>query len=89
MLDIAIVSDHVALEVPYNGKVEKYNMEKVRKYAREVSQKEMVSIGGFIINWRGAISKRSVKFCKDFISTRELPILSLRTMQYGVYIYDM
>jgi len=32
---------------------------------------------------------QSIKFCKDFIKARELPILSLRAMQHGLFIYDM
>jgi len=56
VLDIAIVSDHMALEVPFKNKTEKYSVPKVCKFAKEVSQKKKVSVGGFIIiNWRGAI----------------------------------
>ncbi|KAF6016939.1 hypothetical protein EB796_024748 [Bugula neritina] len=88
ILDIGITSDNVRPTVPYQEKVRKYDVDSVRKFALEVSGLDSVWVGALIINWRGAIAQDTKHFMKGVINTRDWAILSLRTLQYGVYSYD-
>ncbi|KAF6027087.1 hypothetical protein EB796_014613 [Bugula neritina] len=88
VLDIGITSDSVRPSVPYLEKVKKYDIDSVRKFAQEVSALDSVWVGALIINWRGAIALDSKNFLKGVIDSRDWAILSLRTLQYGVYSYD-
>ena len=49
----------------------------------------MVEVGALVINWRGAIARDTKVFLKEMIKSREWAVLSLRTLQYGVYSYDL
>jgi hypothetical protein len=88
VLDVAIVADMVDPDIPHRNKITKYNNEEVREFARTISGKTNVEFGALIVNWRGAIASESATFCRKFITKRDYTIISLRVLQYGVYIYD-
>ena len=88
IIDVAVISDHVDPGVPYQDKVTKYNVDSVVGFARGVSGQPLVEVGALVINWRGAIARDTKVFLKEVIKSREWAVLSLRTLQYGVYSYD-
>lgn len=87
-LDAAIVSDNVDPGIPYKAKTTKYDKQAVTEYAREISGKDSVLYGALVINWRGAIAKESKELLKGLLTKRDLVILSVRVLQYGLYCYD-
>lgn len=89
VLDIAIVADNVDPYVPFQAKRTKYEIPEVTDYSRNLSGKESVKVGAMIVNWRGALCKQSVAFCDSWLTKRDLVIISLRVLQYGVYCYDL
>jgi hypothetical protein len=88
-LDVGIISDNFDPSEAFNNKVIKYSVEPLLVQVRRRYPSKIIEVGALIVNWRGAVSVRSSNFCRGFLNTQDHMLISLRTVQYGTYIWDM
>ena len=88
VVDISIVSDSVDPDTVHRQKVAKYGVPELLSKVRAATGLDIVIPSALILNWRGAISPASASSLKDVIRKADQTILSCRTLQYGVYIWD-
>lgn len=88
LIDITVVSDHFDLSTAYHSKKVKYDHPDVLRFVRNLSGATNVIVGALVVNWRGAIAPESADFLKGILMKRDMKILSVRTLQYGLYVYD-
>ena len=88
-IDVSIVSDCIDNDLAYNNKVEYYNIESIRKYAREVSTADTITIGACIFDWRGRPGKLTVCILKQLgLSKDDITLLNVKTLEGGVITYN-
>jgi len=85
VIDVAICSDGIDPEEVYNDKVTKYRP--VVKALEDTFSD--IKLSAFVINWRGAIAKKTTQDFKPFITPNGFATVSVRTLQYGNYIWDL
>lgn len=88
VIDISIVSDNIDLDYAYKEKVNKYSRRLFLNKVKQHYRKDSVKVGAMIINWRGAIAPASLTFHNWILKNSDLKLLSVRTLSYGVYIWD-
>jgi hypothetical protein len=90
IVDTAIVGDNIDPDVAFRDKVAKYSSSDFLRVVAEKLDVERVniSIGALIFNFRGALAPQSAIFLKDFLSLDDFKVLSVRVLQYGIYIFD-
>jgi len=85
VIDIAICSDGVDPDKMYKDKIAKY---KPVAEALDDSYSD-IKLMAFIVNWRGAVAKRTLEDFEPFVTPKGFSTVSVRTLQYGSFIWDM
>ncbi|KAF6035250.1 hypothetical protein EB796_006454 [Bugula neritina] len=85
IIDIAICSDGVDPDKVYMNKIAKY--EPVADTL--VDTYSDIKLSAFVVNWRGSIAKRTLKDFEPLVTSKGFLTVSVRTLQYGNYIWDM
>ena len=88
-IDVSISSDCIDNDSAYNNKVEYYNIESIRNYARDVSTADTITVGACIFDWRGRPGNMTVGILKQMgLSKDDITLLSVKTLEGGVITYN-
>ena len=85
IIDIAICSDGIDPDKVYLDKITKYGP----VADALVDTYSDITLSAFVVNWRGAIAKRTLKDFEPLVTSKGFSTVSVRTLQYGNYIWDM
>lgn len=86
ILDTSIVGDNIFTDTAYQRKVDYYNDEDIVKFASRMAccSTDDVHLGAVILNWRGAISRKTSSLLVRLgVPRAQHEILSVRTLEYG------
>jgi hypothetical protein len=85
IVDVTVAADNADLELVHRRKLEHYNTEHVRDWAKKASGTASAVISSISFNWRGALAVSSFNLLKNSlgIGERQIQLLGLIVMEKG------